>query len=225
MPDAFPKPRVCLWLRVSTDTKGQDPGLQRADLERVCSQREWQIVKVYEVEESAFGRKPRDQFQAMLDEARQAKFDLILTWSMDRFSREGEWSVMRVLSQLRDWNVGFVSYNEPFLDTTNGPFAGVLIPLFAWLARQESVRKGKAVRLGMAKAQAQGQQVGRPSVLDKLDRELIVHMRQQGASWTQIMEAHPEIKVSRRKKGKPSVASIRRVWAEEWAVAVGIIGQ
>ena len=25
--------RVCLWLRVSTDTKGQDPALQRADLE------------------------------------------------------------------------------------------------------------------------------------------------------------------------------------------------
>ena len=28
--------RVCLWLRVSTDSKGQDPGLQRADLEAVC---------------------------------------------------------------------------------------------------------------------------------------------------------------------------------------------
>lgn len=47
--------RACLWLRVSTDSKGQDPELQRADLERVCQQRGWQIVQNYQVEESAFG--------------------------------------------------------------------------------------------------------------------------------------------------------------------------
>jgi DNA invertase Pin-like site-specific DNA recombinase len=38
--------------------------------------------------------------------------------------------------------VRFHSFNEPFLDTT-GPFAGFLIPLFAWLAQQESIHKGK----------------------------------------------------------------------------------
>ena len=51
--------RACLWLRVSTDSKGQDPELQLADLERVCEQRGWDIVKVYEVSESAFGKTPR----------------------------------------------------------------------------------------------------------------------------------------------------------------------
>jgi hypothetical protein len=53
--------RACLWLRVSTDTKGQDPELQRADLDRVCQQRGWEVIKVYEVEESAFGKTPREQ--------------------------------------------------------------------------------------------------------------------------------------------------------------------
>ncbi len=66
MPD-----RACLWLRVSTDNKGQDPELQRADLERLCQQRGWEIVKVYLVEESAFGRRPREQFALMLEDARQ----------------------------------------------------------------------------------------------------------------------------------------------------------
>ncbi|MFC1919616.1 recombinase family protein [Chloroflexota bacterium] len=138
--------RACIWLRVSTDAKGQDPELQRADLERVCEQRGWKIVKVYEVEESAFGRKPREQFQSMLEDARKSKFDVVVVWSMDRFSREGEWSVSRIMASLQDWNVHFYSYNEPFLDTT-GPFAGFLIPLFAWMARQESIRKGKSVKL------------------------------------------------------------------------------
>lgn len=56
--------------------------------------------------------------------------------------------------------------NAEFLYTT-GPFAGFLIPLFAWLARQESLRKGRAVRLGMEKARAKGQPIGRPVVVDR----------------------------------------------------------
>jgi DNA invertase Pin-like site-specific DNA recombinase len=156
----------------------QDPALQRADLERVCHQRHWEIVKVYEVEESAFGKRPRERFQAMLEDARKGKFDMLVAWSLDRFSREGEWSVSRIMVALQDWNVRFYSYNEPFLDTT-GPFAGFLIPLFAWLARQESIRKGKAVKLGMEKASAKGKPIGRPVVVDKVDADLVARIRHQ----------------------------------------------
>ncbi len=203
-------PRACLWLRVSTDTKGQDPALQKADLERVCQQRDWEVVQVYEVEESAFGRTPREQFQAMLEDARRGKFDVLVVWSLDRFSREGEWSVSRIMASLQDWHVQFYSYNEPFLDTT-GPFAGFLIPLFAWLARQESIRKGKAVKLGMEKAKTEGKNVGRPVVVDKVDADLVVRLRGQGYSWREIAEAHPPVK-SGNGRVKPSVGSIRRAW-------------
>ncbi|MGD0511242.1 MAG: recombinase family protein [Candidatus Micrarchaeaceae archaeon] len=157
---------VGLWLRTSTDNRGQDPQLQSADLENVCQQRGWNIVKVYEVEESAFGKKPTEQFHAMLEDARKGKFQVLVVWSMDRFSREGEWSVSRIMASLQDWHVQFYSYNEPFLDTS-GPFAGFLIPLFAWLARQESLRKGRAVKLGMEKARTKGSQIGRPKVTSR----------------------------------------------------------
>ena len=99
----------------------------------------------------------------MLEDARKGKFDILMAWSMDRFSREGEWSVSRIMVALQDWNIRFYSYAESFLDTT-GPFAGILIPMFAWLARQESIRKGKAVRLGVEKVKSRGKAVGRPSV-------------------------------------------------------------
>lgn len=203
--------RACLWLRVSTDSKGQDPELQRVDLEGVCQQREWQVVRVYEVEESAYGKKPREQFQAMLEDARRGKFDVLVVWSLDRFSREGEWSVARVMAALQDWNVRFYSYNEPFLDTT-GPFAGFLIPLFAWLARQESIRKGKAVQLGMDKARARGKAIGRPVVVDKVNADLVVRLRAEGKSWREIVEAHPRVKSSSGKRVRPSVGSIRRAF-------------
>jgi DNA invertase Pin-like site-specific DNA recombinase len=212
--------RACLWLRVSTDSKGQDPALQLADLEGVCQQREWQVVKAYEVEESAFGRTPRQQFQAMLEDARKGKFDVLVVWSLDRFSREGEWSVSRIIAALQDWNVRFYSYNEPFLDTT-GPFSGFLIPLFAWLARQESIRKGKAVKLGMEKARVRGKFIGRPAVVDKVDAELVVQLRNGGKSWREIAEAHPPVKSASGKRVRPSVGSIRRAYAAETAGSLG----
>ena len=201
--------RDCLWLRVSTDTKGQDQGLQRADLERVCEQRGWRIVKVYMVEESAFGRTSREQFQAMLEDARRGLFDILVCWSLDRFSREGEWSVSRIMASLQDWKVRFYSYSEEFLDTT-GPLAGILIPMFAWLAHQESLRKGKAVRLGMAKARANGVAIGRPRVVANLDNDLVARLRAEGKSWREIAQTHPVIRAASGKKVQPSVGSIRR---------------
>lgn len=203
--------RACLWLRVSTN-KGQDPELQRADLERVCEQRGWPVVEIYIVDESAFGKEARLKFRAMLEDARKGKFDIIVVWSLDRFSREGEWSVSRIMASLQDWNVQFYSYNEPFLDTT-GPFAGFLIPLFAWLARQDSLKKGEPVKLGMDKARSKGKPIGRPIVVDRLDTELVVSLREAGKSWAEIAEAHPEVKSSSGRRVRPSVGSIRRALA------------
>jgi DNA invertase Pin-like site-specific DNA recombinase len=177
-----------LWLRTSTDNRGQDPKLQRVDLDRVCEQRGWKVVKVYEVEESAFGKKPREQFRSMLEDARRGLFQVLVVWSMDRFGREGEWSVSRVMVSLQDWHVQFFSYNEPFLDTS-GPFAGFLIPLFAWLARQESIRKGRAVKLGMEKAKAKGSHIGRPQVTSR---------RGFGQRFTQVLEQLDAGDISRR---------------------------
>ena len=53
---------------------------------------------------------------------------------------------------------------------------------------------------------------GRPSVVDVLDTLLVVKLRSQGESWSQIADAHPCIKVSSGRIVKPSVGSIRRVF-------------
>ena len=147
----------------------------------------------------------------MLEDARRGKFDVLVVWSLDRLSREGEWSVSRIMASLQDWNVQFYSYSEPFLDTT-GPFAGFLIPLFAWLARQESLRKGKAVKLGMEKARDHGKQIGPPKVSDMVDGALVCQLRSEGNSWQVIADVHPQVKSSSGKRVRPSTGSIRRAW-------------
>ena len=53
----------------------------------------------------------------MLEDARNGKFVMLVVWSLNRFSREGEWSVSQFMVTLQDWNVRFYSNSEPFLDT------------------------------------------------------------------------------------------------------------
>lgn len=101
--------------------------------------------------------------------------------------------------------------NEPFLDTTS-PFAGFLIPLFAWLARQDSIRKGKTVRLGMDKAIANGKAVGRPTVVTSVDIDLVARLRSEGMSWREIAGQHPPVKSANGRKVQPSTGSIRRAY-------------
>jgi hypothetical protein len=50
-------------------------------------------------------------------------------------------------------------------------------------------------------------------VLDKVDAELVVHLRSQGKSWREIAEAHRLVKSASGKKVRPSVGSIRRAAA------------
>lgn len=73
------------------------------------------------------------------------------------------------------------------------------------------IRKGKAVRLGMEKAKAEGKKVGHPVVVNKVDADLVLRLRSQGKSWREIAEAHPPVKSGKRKV-KPSAGSIRRAY-------------
>jgi DNA invertase Pin-like site-specific DNA recombinase len=65
----------------------------------------------------------------------------------------------------------------------------------------------------MDKARAKGKAIGRPVVVDRVDADLVVRLRNEGKSWREIAEAHPRIKSVKGKWIKPSVGSIRRVFA------------
>lgn len=148
----------------------------------------------------------------MLEDARQGLFNVLVVWSMSRFSRQDSWTVSRIMTALQDWNVRFYSFSQPFLDTS-GPWAAILIPLFAWLAHEDSVNKGKAVRLGLEKAPAKGNAVGRTIVTSLVHTHLVATLRAEGKSWGEIARAHPPVKLGSGHKVKPSVGSIRRAFS------------
>lgn len=88
--------RVAIYARVSTKTKGQDTENQLHQL-RAFAEQHGTLYKVFTDEESG-GKADRTEFKALLLEAYQKKFDLVVFWRLDRFSREGALATLRYLS-------------------------------------------------------------------------------------------------------------------------------
>ena len=129
--------RVALYTRVSTDR--QEAENQRRQLRAFVDGHEgWKLVEEYRDEESgATGSRAR--FQALFEDAHQRKFEVVVFWALDRFSREGTRATINYLHELESDGVGFVSYTERYLDST-GIFRDALIGLLAALANQEGIR-------------------------------------------------------------------------------------
>ena len=82
--------RVAIYARVSTEDKGQDPENQLRELRAWCLNSGHAIFREYvEHESGRSGANRRKQFAALLDDAAKRKFDCVLFWALDRFSREG----------------------------------------------------------------------------------------------------------------------------------------
>ena len=82
--------RVAIYARVSTNDKGQDPENQLRELRAWCVNSGHTITREYvEHETGRRGAEKRKQFAALFEDAAKRKFDLVLFWALDRFSREG----------------------------------------------------------------------------------------------------------------------------------------
>jgi DNA invertase Pin-like site-specific DNA recombinase len=157
--------QVALYGRVSTEDKGQDHENQFLDLRKFAKKWDYEIVQEYVDKVSASGEVPRDDFERMLEDARKRKFDLILFWSLDRFTREGVLETLIYLKNLSDWGVGWKSYTEQYLDSI-GPFKDAVISIIATVAKQERVRISERTKLGMRAAKLKGVRLGRKKVTD-----------------------------------------------------------
>jgi DNA invertase Pin-like site-specific DNA recombinase len=165
--------RIAIYARVSTDDKGQDPENQLRQLRQWCASAGHEIVGEYIDKES--GRKGvngRKRFAAMFEDAHKRKFDTVLFWSLDRFTREGMIPTIMYLQRLASYGVGFHSYTEPHLATDSELVRDILLALLASLAKQEARRISERTKAGLARARAQGKRLGRPGIDDKLKAKI-----------------------------------------------------
>jgi DNA invertase Pin-like site-specific DNA recombinase len=176
--------RVALYARISTRDKGQDTENQLAQLREFARVQGWTVVHEY-VDRTSGKHGDREAFRQMFEDASRRKFDLVLFWSLDRFSREGVLETLNHLQRLSAAGVGYRSFTEQYLDSC-GIFKDAVLAILAVIAKQERVRLSERTLAGLERARKQGRIGGRRPLV--LDRERIAWMDQEGFTLRKIAE-------------------------------------
>ena len=111
------------------------------------------------------------------------EFDLVLFWSLDRFSREGVLETLQYLRTLTSYGVGWKSFTEQYLDSC-GIFRDAVLSILATIAKQERIRLSERTVAGLERARKQGRVGGRPRVVT--DRARVAKLRAAGKSLGEI---------------------------------------
>src|SRR6185312_2436938 len=133
--------RIAIYGRVSTFDKGQDTENQVRELRQFVSNKGaegWRLAGEY-VDHATGKSANRPEFQRLFRDAAERRFDLVLFWSLDRFSREGVVETLQHLERLKANGVSWWSFKEEFLRSV-GPFADAVLAIIACIAKQERVR-------------------------------------------------------------------------------------
>lgn len=153
--------RIALNARVSKSDLTQDPENQLVPLREYAKALGGEVVEEY-VDLASGCNGDRKNFQRMLEDADKRKFDLILVWSLDRFSREGINNCFGYLERLKKNGVALKSLQESWLDTRDQGVGQLLLAVFSWVAQQERQRIVERTKAGLGRAKKAGKRLGRP---------------------------------------------------------------
>jgi DNA invertase Pin-like site-specific DNA recombinase len=173
---------VAIYSRVSTRDKGQDCENQLRQLREFCAKQNWIIVHEY-VDQASGKWSDREAFQEMFAAASKRQFDIVLFWSLDRFSREGVFETLQHLQRLTGYGVGYRSFTEQYLDSC-GVFRDAVISILATVAKQERVRLSERTVAGLERAREKGRVGGRPKIV--CDRQKVITLHRDGLSLGKI---------------------------------------
>ncbi|MBO3270739.1 recombinase family protein [Hymenobacter defluvii] len=152
---------AAIYARVSTRDKGQDTENQLRELRGFAERLGYSVYKEYTDQESG-AKADRPAFKQLFQDAHQRRFDVVLFWALDRFSREGVAETLGYLQNLSVSGVQFKSFTEQYLDST-GIFKDAIISILATIAKQERVRLSERTKAGLAKTVAKGTVLGAPT--------------------------------------------------------------
>jgi DNA invertase Pin-like site-specific DNA recombinase len=148
--------KAAIYARVST--LDQEPENQLRELRRYAEARGWEATEY--VDKGVSGaREARPALDELVKAARRRRFDTLVVWRLDRLGRNLRHLIM-LLDELTALGVGFVSLGEG-IDTST-PAGRLQLHILGAIAEFERARIAERVRLGVARAKAQGKHMGRP---------------------------------------------------------------
>ena len=106
--------KAAVYLRVSSNEQNTDN--QLSALETYANSRSYEIVRVYEEEESAWKSGHQKELAKLIEDARQRRFQVVLVWALDRLSREGALAILSLFHKLSIFGVKVLSYQESWTE-------------------------------------------------------------------------------------------------------------
>jgi len=131
-------PKVAIYVRVSTEEQAKEGLSVDAQIDKCksfCNARDWDLFKVYRDAGYSAGSLNRPALELLLRDAQEQRFEIILVYKIDRFSRKLKDLIM-VLDDLKSKKINFTSVTEQ-IDTTSamGEAFFQIIGVFAQLER------------------------------------------------------------------------------------------
>lgn len=129
---------VAIYSRVSTEEQAKEGLSVEAQIDKCeafCKARGWNIYKIYKDAGYSAGSLNRPSLELLLRDAKEKKFNIILVYKIDRFSRRLR-DLILVLEELKQEKINFTSVTEQ-IDTTSamGEAFFQIIGVFAQLER------------------------------------------------------------------------------------------
>lgn len=154
--------RAVIYARISLDRSGEELGVQR-QIEACTARAEalgGDVVDLYvDNDRSAFSGKARPQFERLLSDAKESRFDIVVTWASDRLYRLVS-DLTRITAELTpNARVVTVMGGEVDLSSAEGIMRAQIM---GSVAEFESRRKGERQSAAIAQQLAQGRWHGLP---------------------------------------------------------------
>src|ERR1039458_5136898 len=149
--------RAAIYTRVST--LDQHPEMQEQELRDYVARRNWTLHQVYTDKGVSGAVEKRPGLDAMMNDCRHRKVDVVIVWKFDRFARSLK-QLLNALELFRELGIGFVSCTEAI--DTSLPHGEMLFQIIGAIAQWERSLIVERVRAGLQHARSQGKRLGRP---------------------------------------------------------------
>jgi DNA invertase Pin-like site-specific DNA recombinase len=197
--------RACIYARCSTDENKQDVEVQLIQLRQYCEAYGWDYTEVAEYGSGYKGCQPK--LDQLLEDIKEKRFNVLVVYSMDRFSRESPSKINALLDTIVEKHGCRFLALQQGIDSDNELTWAVCKPLFVYFANKYSRDLGQKVRLGIAQKKAKGvYRGGRPR--KSVNLAIIEDLRSKGLTLRAIAQ---EINFNKSQQEKISYSSVQRL--------------
>jgi DNA invertase Pin-like site-specific DNA recombinase len=152
-------PKAAIYARVSTT--GQTVENQLRELRAVAARHGWEVAGVFRDQaiSGSRGREKRPGLDKLLQAVARRELDLVAAWSVDRLGRSLQ-DLLSVLGEIHAKGCELYLHQQGI--DTRTPGGKALFQMMGVFAEFERAMIVERVKSGLARAKAQGKQLGRP---------------------------------------------------------------